>query len=68
MTQKLVIIYSVKCDLEVCLNKHSAAKKRFTHSSLECSVVTYARDSNIEEKPKSYLLGGHEAHRLFHPY
>ena len=56
MTQKLVIIYSVKRDLEVCLNKHSAAKKRFTHSSLECSVVTYVRDSNIEEEEVMKLV------------
>ena len=57
MTQKLVIIYSVKRNLEVCLNKHSAAKKRFTHSRLECmSVVTYARDSNIKEEEVMKLV------------
>ena len=29
----------------------SGGKIRFTQSRLERSVVTYARDSNIEEKP-----------------
>ena len=49
----------------------NGVKIRFTQSRLERSVVTYARDSNIEEKPvfvqaNSNSGQGHARFTLYH--